>query len=74
MRSTTGPSGNTYHHNGDFSGHVIMQAEELDSGGKHSVAIPMEDILHLAAAYMRQKAIERVENMSVDEIFAAAIG
>lgn len=49
MHSFEAPSGATYYHNGDFSGDVLMDGNQL--------AIPFEDIRAIYLEYRRQRAI-----------------
>jgi len=66
----TGPSGRKYHHNGDFSGDVIAcvspgdvtQEHDPEVGDFSAVSIPAEDILAVAAEFVRSKRIEQLES------------
>lgn len=73
MRSFTAPSGNTYSHNGDFSGSILVNREDLAIDGHDRVAIPADDVIALAAEYLRRRAVTRIEEMSVEEIMHHAI-
>jgi hypothetical protein len=74
MHSFNAPSGVTYHHNGDFSGSVILTEEEimqfgLDGGGSgvgNGVYIPFEDIRALYLEYLRRSKISALEQASYD--------
>ena len=66
MRAFETKSGNTYFHNGDFSGSV--QWTEFYEGKSASFVIPFEDMKELVAQYLRSKRIEQLENASTDQI------
>lgn len=66
MRAFDTKSGNTYFHNGDFSGDVSW--EFFQGGSQITATIPFEDMKELVAEYLRSERIEQLENMSTEEI------
>lgn len=63
MHTFVGPHGTRFHHNGDFSGFVSIAKE-----GERLVDIPAQDLLALAAAYVRMNRITALESASADEL------
>ncbi len=53
-----------FHHNGDFSGDVVIVNNETDE----HIRVPMSDLLSLVAKYVRQRRIEELESASDEEI------
>lgn len=66
MRALEAKSGNTYFHNGDFSGNVKW--EELRNGAYVTLQIPFEDMKELVAQYIRTKKIAELEEASLDKL------
>ena len=62
------------HHNGDYSGDVIINVGTLEDGkDPHSIKfkeieVPFQALKELVAAYVQSKQIERFENMNEDEL------
>lgn len=72
-RALTGPSGQTYFHNGDFSGgfDVYLEPKEGDPAtGKIQVNIPKEDAIAMAAEMIRSEVIEFAETASHAQLLA----
>jgi GTPase involved in cell partitioning and DNA repair len=67
----TGQSGIYWHHNGDYSGDVIVRVPSgsvtIDSAGAR-VEIPFEDIRELVANYVRNEKIARLETRTAEEV------
>lgn len=76
--SFVSPSGRSYHYNGDFSGDIKLDYEfELpcyNSGELYmhkiieTVRIPAQDVKALAAQYVRNTQISKMEQASDEEI------
>lgn len=76
--SFTGPSGRSYTHNGDFSGDIRFDHEIevpcYNSGSLYihrtvvGVRIASEDVKALAAQYVRNTQIAKLEQATDDEI------
>lgn len=66
MRGYESKSGNSYFHNGDFSGDVTW--EIFEDGQPVSISIPFEDMKELVARWLVSKKISELEDMSADEI------
>ncbi len=78
MYMTQGPSGRSYHHNGDFSGDILCTDVSVDTGGiggwmkTGDVKIPFEDMMHLVLAHFRSKAIgflEQADDATLEKFF-----
>lgn len=71
ITNTTG-AGRAYHHNGDFSGEVVINVteDELSSvpGGLHQVGLPMADLIDIVAAYIYRQRLEALEKATVREL------
>lgn len=63
MHSFTTKNGTRFHHNGDYSGDVI-----IDARGFSDITLPCVDLLEFTANYVRQKRISQLENASLEEI------
>jgi hypothetical protein len=61
-----------FHHNGDFSGNVliVVREEKVEPGpaGMSFVEVPFEDLRELVFAYLRDKGIGKLEQISDDEL------
>ena len=69
MHTTVTESGRPFHHNGDFSGDVILNvdADKVEHGRFNGeeyvqVTIPMEDLVGIVGEYVRRLRIERLEH------------
>jgi hypothetical protein len=69
MHSFEAPSGTTYHHNGDFSGNIVMDGEDRLGG---DIEIPFEDIRALYLESLRRSKISALEQASADFLEEAA--
>lgn len=62
----------TYHHNGDFSGDVLINVAEDEvrtiPGGGLQVAIPMADLIDIVARYVRRERVIRLETASPRDV------
>jgi hypothetical protein len=75
MHSFTGPSGNHYFHNGDFSGGVKVEASAIADSQLGTMAeIPFEDIRALYLRYLRSERISRLEQAEDAELEAELLG
>jgi hypothetical protein len=75
MHSFTGPSGNQYHHNGDYSGEVSVDASAVaDEHSSSLVSIPFEDIRALYLEYTRSRLISELESASYDDLETDWVG
>lgn len=57
---TTDCNATTFHHNGDYSGDVIV----LDIRTRQEIRVPFDDIKTLVAKYVRDRQISRLEQIS----------
>lgn len=69
MHSFDAPSGATYHHNGDFSGFILVTVSpsSVNSTWNHNnemieVELPFEDLKALVAKHVRNEKIHRIES------------
>lgn len=61
MHVTFGPGDTLFHHNGDFSGNVIIENDD------DRIEIPFVDILELVGRYYRDKKFSEIEQMTGTE-------
>jgi len=60
-----------YHHNGDFSGEIVLIVPEGQvevTGGKAFVEISFDDIREIYIHYLTGSVMTRLEDLNVDEI------
>jgi hypothetical protein len=65
--TTITDGGTTFTHNGDYSGDVRITAP---SAGRPYIEVPFADLRQLVLWYLRDKAIERLENAEGGELEA----
>jgi hypothetical protein len=58
------PGGTRVHHNGDFSGSVVIVGQTDDEG----IEVPFEDLKALVAQAVRQHHVTQLENAPADDI------
>lgn len=72
MHSFEAPSYITYHHNGDFSGSVVVTPPDTLSFGLITegggIEIPFEDIRALYLESLRRRKITQLEQADFDEL------
>lgn len=62
----------TFHFNGDFSGDIIITRQDSEYSGE--IKVSMEALDALFAERIRQKRIEKLEQMTDEQLIANAIG
>lgn len=68
MRSCTTEDGTTFHHNGDYSGDIIIQRP-----GFGEITVPFKGILQLVANYIRQERISQLEQAEPKELLNVSL-
>jgi hypothetical protein len=63
--------GTTFHHNGDYSGEVVIEAKMYGRPGRQdhieTVEVPFEDLRELVYGYLRMKRTAALEGATDDE-------
>lgn len=62
------PSGQVYFHNGDFSGMVHTEVLRPATNEMVAIQIPFEDIEALYLEARRQRAIQKLEEATADQL------
>jgi hypothetical protein len=81
MHTTKGPGGTVFHHNGDYSGDVVIQFDAPTESGKGSymqspdgdlvnwrIEVPFADVRALVLGYLRDKRISELEDAGDGEL------
>lgn len=61
------------HHNGDFSGHVVLAKTNVD-GDSQEFSIPFEALKELFGEFVKQQHMSNLERASGKEIVESIIG
>jgi hypothetical protein len=70
--TTHGPEGTVFHHNGDYSGGVVIKINAPTGGGGRGIEVPFADVRALVFGYLRARKIEQLEQ-SGDAAFEAML-
>jgi hypothetical protein len=64
MHTFKATSGTVIHHNGDFSGDVLIHTPQF----QEAMVLPFSDLKELVAKYVRSEKISKIEKMSTDTL------